>query len=177
MDSKKDLHVQKGPHHGIHNIHPMEQKGDTFPSLRHKIQAYQDDQRSEKVLQWDNTFQFSALTVTHNNPRKSAPGKIRARWSNKSRHNPMITRRPNTPDAPVTNMDTADMDKMKMPLSVIVCNRFRLICQFCKQNVMHPSPQESDWSDKNWTGGTNKITKASRGDQPSVRLGLVATPI
>ena len=31
MNGKKDLCVQKGPHHGVHKIHPMEQKGDTFP--------------------------------------------------------------------------------------------------------------------------------------------------
>ena len=42
-----------------------------FPSLRHKIQAYMDDQRNEKVLQWDNTFQFSVSPVTQTNPRKN----------------------------------------------------------------------------------------------------------
>ena len=64
----------------------------------------------------------------------------------------MKTKRPNTAEAQVTNMDTADTDKTKMPLSVKVSNRFRLTCQFCKQNVLHPSPQESDWTDEDWTG-------------------------
>ena len=40
---------------------PWSKKVTPIPSLRCKIQAYQDDQRNEKVLQWDNTFQFSAL--------------------------------------------------------------------------------------------------------------------
>ena len=108
MDGKRDLYVQKGPHHRVHNIHPMDQKGDTFP---HKIQTYQDDQRNEKVLQLSNTFQFSAPPMTQFNPGKRALSKIRARWSNKARFNAMKTERPNTPDVPVTNNDTTDMDK------------------------------------------------------------------
>ena len=31
MDGKRDLHIQKGLHPVVHNVHPMEQKGDTFP--------------------------------------------------------------------------------------------------------------------------------------------------
>ena len=47
-----------------------------FPSLRHKIQAYQDDQRSEWVLPWNSgyTFQFSDPPVTQNNASKRVPG-------------------------------------------------------------------------------------------------------
>ena len=56
-------------------------------------------------------FQFSAPPVTQTNARKRSPGKIRARQSNKARYNPMKTKRPNTPETPVTNMDTTDMDK------------------------------------------------------------------
>ena len=95
-----------------------------FPSLRCKIQAYKDDQRNKKILQWDNSFQFSAPPVTQTNPRKRTPGKVRARWSNKARYYPMKTKRPNTPDLPETNMDMMDSDKVKAPLSVKVCNRF-----------------------------------------------------
>ena len=53
-DGKRHLHIQKGWHHGVHDIH----------SLRHKMQAYQDNQRSDRVLPWGNSghssFQFSA---------------------------------------------------------------------------------------------------------------------
>ena len=87
---------------------PWSKKVTPFPSLRCKIQAYQDDQGNEEVLQWGNTFQFSAPPMTKTNPRKKSPGKIRARWSNKARYNPMNTKRPNTPDIPVTNMDKTD---------------------------------------------------------------------
>ena len=58
-----------------------------FPSLRHKIQVYQDYKRNERLLPWNNgnTFQFSAPSMTSRNSRKRAPGKIRARWLSKSR--------------------------------------------------------------------------------------------
>ena len=60
---------------------PWNKKVTPSPSLRHKIQAYQDDKRGERVLQWNNgnTFQFSTPPMTQNNQRKRAPGKIRAR--------------------------------------------------------------------------------------------------
>ena len=98
--------------------------------MRCKTQAYQDDQRSDRVLPWRNngdTFQYSAPSVTQTSPGKRAPGKIRARWSNKPRYNPMKTKRPNTPESSVTNMDTTDTDKTKVPLSVKVCERFESI--------------------------------------------------
>ena len=61
--------------------------------------------------------------MAQNNPRKGAPGKIRARWSNKSRYNPVKAKRPNTPDMMMTNLDTIDTDK-KVSLPVKVCDRF-----------------------------------------------------
>ena len=99
---------------------PWSKKVTPFPSLRCKIQAYNDNQGYEKVLQWGNTFQFSAPSVTQTNTRKRVPGKRRARWSNKARYNPMKMKRPNTPDLPVPNMDTMDSEKTKVPLSVKV---------------------------------------------------------
>ena len=56
-----------------------------FPSLRRKIQAYQDDKRSETMLPWNNgnTFQFSTLPVAQNNPWKWDPGKLEpGGWTN-----------------------------------------------------------------------------------------------
>ena len=90
---------------------PWSKKVTPFPCLRHKVQTYQDNQGSEKVLQWGNTFQFSACPVTQTNPRKR------------------------------------------------VCKRFGLSCQFCKQSVPHPSPQESGWTDEDWTGGHTQTQK------------------
>ena len=103
-----------------------------FSSLRCKIQVYKDEQRDEKVLQWGNSLQVSTPPVTQTNLRKRAPGKIRARSSNKARYNPMNMKRPNTLDLPVTNMDTADSEKVKVPLSGKVCDKFGPMCQFCK---------------------------------------------
>ena len=90
---------------------PWNKKVTPFPSLRHKIQPHQANQRNEKVLQWGNTLRISAPPVTQTNPRKRTPGKIRARWSNKARYNPIKTKRPNTLDVPVTTMDMTDSDK------------------------------------------------------------------
>ena len=59
----------------------------------------------------------------------------------------MKTKRPNTPDLLVTNMHMTDSDKAKVPLSVNVCNRLGQMYQFCKQSSLHPSLQESDWTD------------------------------
>ena len=43
-----------------------------FPSLRWKIQAFQDDKRQEATMPWNdcNVFQFSAPPKMSRNPRK-----------------------------------------------------------------------------------------------------------
>ena len=61
-----------------------------------------------------------------------------------------------------TKLDNIDTDK-KVPLSVKICNRFGPSCSFCKQNILHPSPQESDWSDRDGTG-THKTTQKETGE-------------
>ena len=71
----------------------------------------------------------------------------------------MKMKRPNTPDLPVTNMDMTYLDKVKVPPSVKVCDRFGPTCQFCKQASPHSLPQESDWTDKDWTGDQTKTQK------------------
>ena len=70
----------------------------------------------------------------------------------------MKTKRPNTPEMTVTNMDTIVTNK-KVPLSVKVCNSFGPSSSFCKQKSLHPSPQESDWSDEDWTGAYTSTQK------------------
>ena len=96
-----------------------------FPSLRCKIQAYQDDKRNETALPWNSgsIFQFSAPPMTSQNPRKRAPGKIRAKWWSKSRYKPMKVRWSNTPEIKVTDLDAIDMDN-KAPFPVRVCDMF-----------------------------------------------------
>ena len=36
---------------------------------------------------------------------------------------------------------------------------FRPTYQFCKQSILLPSPQESDWTDEDWTRGHTKTQK------------------
>ena len=72
----------------------------------------------------------------------------------------MKMKRPNTLDSPVPNMDMTDSIKAKVPFSVKVCNRFGTMCQFCKQSAPHPSLQESDWMDGDWTGEQTKTQKS-----------------
>ena len=69
-----------------------------------------------------------------------------------------------------------DSDKVKVSLSVKLCNRLGPMCQFCKQLAQHPSPQESDWMGGDWTENKPK-TETNRGDRPYVRLGLALTSI
>ena len=95
---------------------PWNKKVTPFFSLRCKIQAFKDDQRDEKVLQRVHAFQFLAPPVTQTNPQKRAPGKFRTK-----------IKRPNTPNLPMTNMDTTDSNKVEAPLSVKVCDRFGLM--------------------------------------------------
>ena len=128
---------------------PCSKKVTPFPSLRCKIQAYKDEQGNEKVLQWTISFQFPTFPVTQTtqtDPRKTTSSKIRAKWSFQARYNPTKTKRPYTLDLPITNKDMTDSNKVVVPLSVKVSNRFGPMCQFCKQSTQHPSPKnQTGW--------------------------------
>ena len=130
-----------------------------FPSLRWEIQAFQDDKRQNMTIPWNegNAFQFSAPPKVPRNPRKHTTGKIRTRWSGRNRFNPIKMRRPNTPDTKVLGLDRIDI---KAPILAKACDSFGLSCSYCKQGVLHPSPQESDWSSEDWDG-----TKAKAREQ------------
>ena len=58
-------------------------------------------------------------------------------------------RRPNTPETKVSEQDKIDI-KAQIPTKA--CDRFGLSCSYCEQDALHPSPQESDWSSKDWDG-------------------------
>ena len=53
-------------------------------------------------------FSSQPLRMMSRNPRKRAPGKMRARQSIKSRYNPIKVKRPNTPEIKVTELDAID---------------------------------------------------------------------
>ena len=61
----------------------------------------------------------------------------------------------------MTKLDNIDIDK-KVPLSVKICIRFGLSCSLCNHNILHPPPQESDWSDGDCTGA-HKTTQKETG--------------
>ena len=65
----------------------------------------------------------------------------------------------------MTNLDTIDTDK-KALLPVKVCERFGPSSSFCKQGTPHPSPKESDWSDKDWDGTWAKLWKETGETNP-----------
>ena len=108
---------------------PWSKKVTPFPSLRCKIQAYKDKQREVKVLHGLTPFssQIIPLPRLQTNQRKRASAKIRGRWSIKARYNLTKTKRPNTFNLPITNMDMMDSNKAMVPFSVKVCNRFGLM--------------------------------------------------
>ena len=70
---------------------PFSKKVIPFSPLRCKIQAYQVDTKNERVLPWNNgnTFQFFAPPMMSRNLERRASGEIRAKWSSKSRYNPI----------------------------------------------------------------------------------------
>ena len=71
------------------------------------------------------------------------------RQLDRNRFNPIKMSRPNTPDTKVSELDKVDI---KTPILTKACDRFSLSCSYCKQGALHPSPQESDWSSKDWDG-------------------------
>ena len=132
---------------------PWSKKVIPFQSLRHKIQAFQDNKRQEMTLPWNDGsgFQFSAPLKMPRNPRKRTTGKIRPRWLGKNRLNPIKTRSPNTPETKVTVLDRINTD-IKAPVPIKASSKFGLSYSYCEQGAPHPSFQDSDWSSEDWDG-------------------------
>ena len=107
-------------------------------------------------------FQFSAPPKMPRNPRNRTTGKITTRWLGKNRFNPIKTRRPNTPEAKVSDLDMINTN-IEAPVPVKVCDRFGLLCSYCEWGALHPSPQQLDWSSKDWDG-----TKATRKEETNL---------
>ena len=122
-------------------------------------------------MPWNDgsAFQFSALPKTSRYPRKRTTGKIRTKWSSRNRFDPIKTRRPNTPDIKVSELDKIYTD-IKAQIQTKACERFGLSCSYCEQGAPHPLPQESDWSSKDWDG-----TKA-KGKEETNSLMYCDTP-
>ena len=106
---------------------------------------------------WDNnnaTPHFTAPIKPKHNPRKHAPGKTRARWSNqRQRFNSIKTDRYDTHDS-----NSSDMNKLDIiqPTPKRLCTRSLKDCTYCKYNAPHSSPAPSDWSSEDWDGDKAK---------------------
>ena len=146
-----------------------------FPSWRRKIQVYQEDKRSVMVLPWNNgnTFQFSALPW-QNNPRKRAPRKIRARWSNKSRYNPMKAKRPNTPEMTMTKLDNIDIDK-RMPLQLRYVTGMDCFVHSASRALLIPYPKSQIGQTKIGMGLKQRQEKR-QGRQIYYQIGICPNP-
>ena len=42
------------------------------------------------------------------------------------------------------------------------CKRWGLPCPFCAESTLHPSPQESNWSDKDWDGNRQRLREQKK---------------
>ena len=117
-----------------------------FSSLRKKIKAFKEDSRGQLTLTWMPLV--STPTMPPRNPRKCAPGKARTQWSNHNHcFNLIKTNWVNT-----LGTDPTDANK----INIIKCTPqkvyelFGATCLFCRQQVPHPSPDQSDWSSEDW---------------------------
>ena len=144
---------------------PWSKKVIPFPFLRQKIQAFQDNKRQEMAMPWNdgNTIQFSAPLKMLRNQRKRTTGKIRARWSGRNRFSPIKMRRPNTQETKMSDLDKVDKidTGINAPVLTKAYNIFGLLCSFCKQGALHPSP-------KSWTGPakTGMVSKLKQKERP-----------
>ena len=122
-----------------------------FPSLRCKIQAFQDDNSKQMIAQNSHmTLQFPAPPKPHQSPRKCTPGKTRTRWSNCNHwFNPIRTNRYNTLKTEPNDMDKIDTVQ-PTPKRACVCSDG--LCNYCKYEAPHPSQEPSDWSSEEWDG-------------------------
>ena len=62
-------------------------------------------------------------------------------------------------------MSELDKVDIKAPRPTKVCERFSLLCSYCKQGALHPSPQELHWSSKDWNS-----TKAKEMEQTNTLI-------
>ena len=51
-----------------------------------------------------------------------------------------------------TNLISTGNITIIKPIPQKVCEQFGVTCSFCRQQVPHPSPNQSDWSSKDWDG-------------------------
>ena len=122
-----------------------------FPSLRCKIQAFQDD-NTKQAMTWNSGTmpQFSTPPRPHRSPRKCTPGKARTRWSNHNHQfNPIKTKRYNTQG---TESNSTSKINIIQPTPKRACECNDSSCTYCKYEAPYPSAVPSDSSSEDWDG-------------------------
>ena len=154
VDAELTIRMAKGiyTYHKDHTVEPTgfplwSKNVIPFPSLKHKIQAFQDD-NSKQMMTWNSSMmpQFSGPPRPHRSPRKCTPGKTRTRWSNcNHQFNPIRTNRYSTLDG-----EPNDMNKINiiLPTPKRACECTNALSTYYKYKALHPSPVPSNWSNE-----------------------------
>ena len=156
-------------HHKDHIVEftiftPWSKSVTPFPSLRKKLKAFKEDSKRQMTLTWVPLV--STPTTPPRNPRKHAPGKARTQWTNHNHcFNPIKTNGFN-----ILGTNPRDINKINI-IKITpqkVCECFEATCSFCRQQVSHPLPDQSDWSSKDWDGDKAK----TREQNPIVKFDI-----
>ena len=108
----------------------------------------------------------SILRKPPQNPKKCAPGKAKTRWSNHNHHfNPIKTNQFNMLGTNPTDINKMNIIKITPQKA---CEHFGATWSFCRQQVPHPLPVQSDWSSKDWDGDKAK----TREQNPIVKFDI-----
>ena len=123
-----------------------------YPSLKKKIKAFKEDSRGQ--LTPTGMPVVNTLTESPRNPRKCISGKVRTRWSNHNHHFNLIK----TNQANMLETDLMNENKISIIKCIpqMACKQFGATCSFCRQQVPHPSLNQSDWSSEDWDRDKDK---------------------
>ena len=127
------------------------------PSLRRKIQAYQDE-NNKQTSAWNQEHAAPHFPIQPQPKHKHTSGKTRTRWSNQRNwFNPIKKEHYNT-----QNKETTDIRKIDLirPTPKWLCTRIHEWYTYCTYGALHPPNTPLDWSSGDWDG-----TKAKAREQ------------
>ena len=61
-----------------------------------------------------------------------------------------------------TNLSNLNKIEIVVPTTRKACVSFGLLCSYCEQGALHPSPQNSDWSSEDWDSTKAKAMEQSK---------------
>ena len=172
---RKDCPVKSAP------CSPWSRWVKSFLFLQKKIEAYEEEKRDEKGLFHPNPNPFTKRSPFQKRPRenKQKRGRSKVRKVDMSRFalpkakrsvnlwallptaRAMVTTTTNTmPTTAILKMNTTT--NFKMTCSCRTCKRWGLPCPFHVKSALHPSCQESDWSDEDWDGDRHRVREQKK---------------